>query len=131
MLDPGGELGIAVVGGGGANGGVIDALFLGVIAGETCDNRNETEGDGELIGDDAGDATVTVEKWVDADETIMEMCEETANFVDVAGVDEFGLVAEGTGEGVELVVNFGAAAGDVVEVFVAGVAKTDVVAERA
>ena len=131
MLDPGGELGIAMIGGGGANGGVVDALFLGVIAGETSDNRDETEGDRELVGNDASDAAVAVEKWVDADETIVEMREKAADFVNVAGVDEFGLVAEGASEGVELVVNFGAAAGDMMEIFVAGVAEADVVAEWA
>ena len=38
------------VGGGGVDGGVVDALFVGVVARETGDDGDIAEGDGELVG---------------------------------------------------------------------------------
>ena len=129
-FDPVGELGVDAVGGGGMNGGVVDALFLGVVARKAGDDRNVAEGDGELVGDDAGDATVAVEEGVDADETIVKVGEETANLVYIGGFDVLDTAHEVAGEGVELVINFGAAAGNVVKIFVPWCAETDVVAAR-
>lgn len=127
-FDPVSEFGVSAVGGGGANGGVVDAFFLGVVAWKAGDDWNIAKGDGELVGDDAGDAAVAVEEGVDADEAVVKMGEEAANFVDVGGFNVFDTVCDGAGEGVELVVDFGAATGNVVEVFVPWCAKTNVVA---
>lgn len=129
-FDPISEFSVGRVGSGSADGGMIDEFFLGVVAWEAGDDGDVAEGDGELVGDDAGDATVAVEERVDADETVVEMGKETTNFVDVGGFDEGNAVFEATGEGVEFVINFGATAGNVVEVFVPWRAEANVVAAR-
>lgn len=113
-FNPFGESGVGAVGGAGMDGSVVDALFLGVVAGKAGDDRDVAEGDRKLVGDYAGDAAVAVEKGVDADEIVVKMGEEAANFVDVADLDEFDAVVEVAGEAIEFVVNFGAAAGNAV-----------------
>ncbi len=117
------------VGGGGVDGGVVDALFVGVVARETGDG-DIAEGDGELVGDDAGDAAVAVEEGVDADETVVKMSEKAAGFVDIRGFDILDAAGEVAGEAIKLIVDLGAAAGNVMEVFVPWCAEADVVAAR-
>jgi len=118
------------VGGGGVDGGVVDALFVGVVARETGDDGDIAEGDGELVGDDAGDAAVAVEEGVDADETVVKMSEKAAGFVDIRGFDILDAAGEVAGEAIKLIVDLGAAAGNVMEVFVPWCAEADVVAAR-
>lgn len=122
---------MGTVGSGGVDGGVVNALFLSVVAWETGDDRNIAEGDGKLVGDDAGDAAVAIEEGMDTDETVMKMGEETADFVDVGGFNVLDAVGEVASEAVEFVIDFGAAAGNVVEVFVTGCTEADIVTARA
>lgn len=82
-FDPVGEFDVGGVGGGGVDGGVVDALFVGVVAREAGDDGDVAEGNGELVGDDAGDTAVAIEEGVDTDETVVKMSEKAADFVDV------------------------------------------------
>ena len=116
--------------GAGSDSGMVDALFLDVVAREAGDNGDVTEGDGELVGDDAGDAAVAVEEGMDTDETIVEVGEEAADFVDIGGFDVFDAIGEAASKGVELVVNFGTAAGNVMKVFIPWRAEANVVTAR-
>ncbi len=129
-FDPVGEFDVGGVRGAGTDGGVINVLFLGVIARKAGDDGDVAERDGELVGDDTGDAAVTVKEGVDTDETVMKTGEKTANFVDIGGFDVFNTVYEAAGEGVEFVIDFSAATGNVMEVFIAWRAETNIVAAR-
>ena len=84
-----------------------------------------------MVGDDASDATVAVKEGVDADEIIVETSEEAADFVKIVGGDKAQAITEVVGEGVELIINLGAATGNVMEVFVPWCAEADVVTARA
>lgn len=112
------------------DGGVIDAFFLGVVTGKAGDNRNVTEGDGELVSDDAGDAAVAVKEGVDADETVVELGEEAADLVDIVDRDVFETVTEGAGEGEEFIINFGAAARNMIEIFITRCSEANIVTTR-
>ena len=110
---------------------MVDAFFGGVAAWEAGDDGDVAESDRKLVGDDASDAAVAVKEGVDADEIIVEASEEAADFVKIVGGDKAQAITEVVGEGVELIIKLGAAAGNVMEVFVPWCAETDVVTARA
>lgn len=84
-----------------------------------------------MVGDNTSDAAVAVKKRMNTDKTIMETCEKAADFVDIGGLDAANGIAELPSKGIKLIVNFGAAVWNAVNIFISRRAEAHIVASGA
>lgn len=112
-LNPFGKSSIATVGSTVMNGGVIDLFLFSIMTRKPSNDRNIPQRHGELVGNDTGDTSIAVEKWVDPDEVIVKSCKETTGFVNICSHNVGHAIREVVGERIKFIVDFGSATGNV------------------
>ena len=112
-LNPFGKSGIATVDSTVMNGGVIDLFLFGIMARKPSNDRNIPQGYRELVGNDTGDTSVAIEKWVNPDEVIMKACKETTGFVNIRSHNVGYAIREVVGERIKFIVDFSSTTGNV------------------